>query len=75
MARETKKDSLAESGAASQSLRHGYFGAYTYPPTMVQFANAALGPPVSMAKPKSTGRPEIKFIVIYVAAQASKSPR
>lgn len=42
---------------------------------MVQFANAALGPPVYMAKPNSTGRPEMKFIVMYVAAQLSKSPR
>lgn len=46
-----------------------------YPPTIVQFANAACGPPVYMAKPKSTGRPETKFIVMYVAAQLSKSPR
>lgn len=46
-----------------------------YPPTIVQFAKAALGPPVYMAKPKSTGRPETKFIVMYVAAQLSKSPR
>lgn len=48
---------------------------HTYPPTIVQFANAALGPPVYIAKPKSTGRPETKFIVMYVAAQLSKSPR
>lgn len=31
---------------------------------MVQFANAALGPPVYMAKPKRTGRPETKFMVM-----------
>lgn len=42
---------------------------------MVQFANAALGPPVYMAKPNNTGRPETKFIVMYVADQFSKSPR
>lgn len=34
------------------------------PPIMVQFANAACGPPVYMAKPKSTGMPLTKFIVV-----------
>lgn len=58
-------------GLGSRSLRCRT----TYPPTIVQFANAALGPPVYIAKPKSTGRPETKFMVMYVAAQLSKSPR
>lgn len=45
------------------------------PPTMVQFEMAAAGPPVYMAKPKRTGRPETKFMVVKVAAQFSNKPR
>lgn len=36
----------------------------THPPIMVQLAKAALGPPVVMAKPNSTGIPETKFMVM-----------
>ena len=32
------------------------------PPTIVQLANAAVGPPVYMTKPNRTGIPEAKFI-------------
>jgi hypothetical protein len=38
------------------------------PPTIVQLANAAAGPPVYMTKPKRTGMPETKFIEVNVAA-------
>ncbi len=37
------------------------------PPTMVQFAKAACGPPVYIAQPKSTGMPLTKFMVVYEA--------
>jgi hypothetical protein len=32
------------------------------PPTIVQFENAAVGPPVYMTKPKRTGMPDTKFM-------------
>lgn len=45
------------------------------PPIMVQLAKAACGPPLYMAKPKSTGMPETKFMVVKVAAQFSNMPK
>jgi hypothetical protein len=33
------------------------------PPTIVQFANAAVGPPVYMTKPNKTGIPDAKFML------------
>jgi len=37
-------------------------------PTMVQFANAAAGPPVYIANPNRTGIPETKFIYSILSA-------
>lgn len=43
------------------------------PPTIVQFAKAAVGPPEYIANPKSTGMPDAKFMEVKVAALLSIS--
>ncbi len=45
------------------------------PPTIVQLAKAAFGPPVYITQPKRTGMPEIKFIEVNVAAIDSNKPK